>query len=213
MACSTVAALVTLVALGALLVAEWRGWRAGVWVAKPLASTGFLALALAAGATGSGWGRVLLAGLALAWLGDVLLVPKGARGTFLAGLGSFLIAHLAYAVAFALRGLDPEACVVAALGLAGPAWVAARWLWPHVPRRMRAPVGAYVVVITAMLVLALGARGFPGQVVIALGASAFFVSDLAVARERFVAPGFGNKLWGLPLYYGGQLALAASVAF
>ena len=41
-----------------------------------------------------------------------------------------------------------------------------------------------------------------------VGALGFFLSDLAVARERFVAKGFTNKLWGLPLYYGAQLLLA-----
>jgi hypothetical protein len=40
----------------------------------------------------------------------------------------------------------------------------------------------------------------------------FFVSDLAVARERFIEHTFLNKTWGLPLYYGGQLLLATSVA-
>jgi len=33
-----------------------------------------------------------------------------------------------------------------------------------------------------------------------------------VARQRFVAKSFSNKLWGLPLYFGAQLLLAASVA-
>ena len=41
------------------------------------------------------------------------------------------------------------------------------------------------------------------------GAVLFYVSDLFVARERFVTPGFVNKALGLPLYYGGQLLLAA----
>ena len=36
----------------------------------------------------------------------------------------------------------------------------------------------------------------------------FVVSDLAVARDNFVTPGFTNRLSGLPLYYGGQLLLA-----
>ncbi|NNF09333.1 MAG: lysoplasmalogenase, partial [Acidimicrobiia bacterium] len=40
------------------------------------------------------------------------------------------------------------------------------------------------------------------------GASLFIASDIAVARNTFVAPGYANKLWGLPLYYGGQLLLA-----
>lgn len=35
---------------------------------------------------------------------------------------------------------------------------------------------------------------------------------LAVARNRFVAPGFANELWGVPLDYGGQILLALSAA-
>ncbi len=44
------------------------------------------------------------------------------------------------------------------------------------------------------------------------GAVSFYVSDLSVARDRFLAPGFSNRIWGLPLYYGGQPLLAWSVA-
>lgn len=42
---------------------------------------------------------------------------------------------------------------------------------------------------------------------------AFFVSDLAVARDRFVEPGFVNRFVGLPLYYGAQIVFAASPHF
>jgi hypothetical protein len=44
-----------------------------------------------------------------------------------------------------------------------------------------------------------------------VGALLFFVSDLAVARDRFVSPGFANAAWGLPLYYAATLVLAATV--
>ncbi len=40
----------------------------------------------------------------------------------------------------------------------------------------------------------------------------FYLSDLFVARERFVTSAFVNRLVGLPLYYGGQVLLALSVA-
>jgi hypothetical protein len=40
---------------------------------------------------------------------------------------------------------------------------------------------------------------------------AFYLSDLFVARQRFVAPAFANRLYGLPLYYLGQFLLAFSV--
>jgi hypothetical protein len=61
-----------------------------------------------------------------------------------------------------------------------------------------------------MVVCALGVAEFRAQTSIALGALAFYASDLAVARQRFVAESFANKLWGLPLYYGAQLLLAST---
>ena len=41
---------------------------------------------------------------------------------------------------------------------------------------------------------------------------AFALSDLSVARDRFVRPGFANAAWGLPLYFAAQLVIASSVA-
>jgi hypothetical protein len=38
------------------------------------------------------------------------------------------------------------------------------------------------------------------------------IADLAVARDRFVAPSFASKLCGLPAYYAGQLLLAWSIS-
>ena len=82
------------------------------------------------------------------------------------------------------------------------------WLMPHVLGDMRIPVLAYTATITLMLVAAVGTHGFETDWRIPLGAAPFYVSDLAVARDRFVAPGWDNRLWGLPLYFGGQLLLA-----
>jgi uncharacterized membrane protein YhhN len=41
----------------------------------------------------------------------------------------------------------------------------------------------------------------------------FYVSDIFVARQRFVRTEFLNRRIGLPLYYGGQFMLAFSVGF
>ena len=87
-----------------------------------------------------------------------------------------------------------------------------RWLRPHVPPAMSATVYAYVIVISTMVICAAGAAVGTGQGAILIGAAMFYVSDLAVARDRFVAPAVSNKLWGLPLYFGGQLVLASTVA-
>ena len=86
-------ALYVLVVL--LLLAAVRSKSArGVWLSKPFASTLFLAIAILAGALESTFGMLILLGLAMSWLGDVFLIPKG-RIFFVLGLASFLLAHLA----------------------------------------------------------------------------------------------------------------------
>ena len=55
-------------------------------------------------------------------------------------------------------------------------------------------------IITAMVAMAMGTTVATGDARVAIGAVMFFVSDLSVARDKFVAPGFGNRAWGLPLY-------------
>jgi uncharacterized membrane protein YhhN len=212
----TRAALVTVVATAGLLAAEARGARAGVWIAKPLAAAGFLAAALAAGALESPYGAWIFAGLVSSAIGDVLLIPRGAKSAFLAGLASFLLGHVAYTAAFALRGLDAKATALAALPVAIASVLALRHLWPHVQAKapkLQRPVLAYVAVISTMLVCAAGTWARGGNPLILAGATAFYLSDLAVARQRFVAESFANKLWGLPLYFGAQLLLAASTAW
>jgi uncharacterized membrane protein YhhN len=203
----------TLAGLAALLFAEWRGAQTLRWIAKPLASLGFVAAGHAAGALASPYGGWIFAGLVLGALGDVLLIPRG-RPFFAAGLASFLLGHLAYVGAFAVRGFAlgaPLLAVALAAALAGA--LALRWLLPHVPASLRLAVPAYVVVISCMLVAAAATCSAHGDWArVFVGAAAFYGSDFAVARERFVAKSFTNKSWGLPLYYGGQLLLAASVA-
>lgn len=207
--------LVTIAATLGLLFAEWRDFRPGVWIAKPLAAAGFLWTALHYGATATPYGQWILAGLVLSAIGDVLLIPKGAKAFFLAGLVSFLLGHLAYTGAFALRGLEIRSAAAAAAPVAGASMVALRYLWPHVQRKAPAlqyPVLVYVAIISTMVVCAAGTVGKAGNLAILIGAAMFYASDLAVARQRFVEATFANKAWGTPLYFGAQLVLATTVA-
>ncbi|MFZ0493262.1 MAG: lysoplasmalogenase family protein, partial [Acidimicrobiia bacterium] len=110
-------------------------------------------------------------------------------------------------VAFVILSLEwPVVLIVGGVSLVVGAFVFV-WLYPHLDRAMVGPVVAYVAVISVMVVTA-AASTAP---VVILGAVAFYFSDLSVARDRFVAPGFVNRVWGLPLYYGAQLLLAWSV--
>lgn len=207
-----IAAIVCLLACAALLAAEWRQSLLGRASFKLLASSAFVVVALQSGALASAYGRWILAALALSWIGDALLLSRQSR-RFLLGLASFLLAHVAFALAFAQRPSDPAllAAALAAMGAFGGGVLA--WLWRHLSTPFyRITVAAYVLAIVAMGALAIAASAAAGTWLPAAGAVAFAASDLAVARDRFVAPGFFNRAWGLPLYYAAQLLLAASVA-
>lgn len=202
MAFLPIAVAVVAVCVAGHLWAEAAGHRAARAALKLAASAGFLVVAWRVGAGGR-YATLVLVGLALSAVGDLLLLAR-ARSAFLAGIGAFLLAHVAYAAAFAPSS-HASVVVAAAVGVAGVAVV--RWLWPHLGE-LRIPVVVYAAVITVMLVLAMGVH-HPWT---RLGAALFYVSDLTVARDRFVRPGLVNRIIGLPLYYAGQLLLALSTA-
>ena len=201
-------AATTLLGLAGLLASKRLDSQRGVWLTKPLAAAGFVWLALTVGALDHVYGRWITLGLVLSFWGDVFLIPKDRPKVFLAGLVSFLLGHVAYTVAFATRAVDFMAATIMALGCVAAAVVVLRWLRPHVEPEMRAPVQAYLLVISLMLVTATGCAWSLARPDIFAGALLFYVSDLSVARDRFVAPGFWNGAWGLPAYFGGQLVLA-----
>lgn len=189
------------VLLAVHLVAEARAGRVLRAAGKLGASAAFVALALVLGVEGAFEGGIL-AGLVLSVVGDGLLLSSR-RPAFLAGLGAFLLAHVAYTIAFAgVAHPSPWAALVV-LAVTGSAL---RWLWPTLGD-MRWPVVAYCAVISAMLWLALGLD----RPLARWGALLFYLSDLLVARDRFVRPGLVNRLVGLPLYYAGQVLLALAV--
>jgi uncharacterized membrane protein YhhN len=180
-------------------------------VAKVVASCGFLAVAVLSGALQSTYGKALLGGLALSFLGDAFLIGE-TQEAFLAGLSAFLLAHLAYVTAFVINGVSWRWVGVAAIPVIGIALAIAHWLSPHIAPYLVLPVRLYIIVISAMVIAAFGTRGKGGSVLILAGALLFFLSDLSVAALRLVQTDFPNYIWGLPLYYAGQLCLAASVS-
>lgn len=209
--------MVSFVGLLVVLASERAGRQGPQWVAKPLASAGFVAAAAIAATTAAGDGawtpfaRWIVAGMALSLVGDVLLIPKKTSRAFLLGLVAFLLAHVAYVAAFLALGIPDARAWWIVLPLAAIAAGVLRWLWPRLDRRFRIAVPAYLAVISAMLACAVAASPRPGGWAIAAGAGLFYLSDLFVARNRFVAPGFVNRAIGLPLYYAGQWLLALSI--
>jgi uncharacterized membrane protein YhhN len=201
--------IATAVFVLATLLFERLGSRSGAGLAKTLASAGFVVAAYFAGALASLYGTMVFAALVLGAIGDVLLVPKDERA-FLLGLFVFLVGHGGYIAAFWIRGANLTIAAVALAALAVLAVFVWRWLAPHVAAKMKAPVAIYIAAIAVMVALALGTGVEKTSLPIVVGAIAFFLSDLSVARDRFVHPSIENKLWGLPLYYFAQLLFAAS---
>jgi uncharacterized membrane protein YhhN len=182
------------------------------WPLKALTSGLFL---LVAWLQGPGWGydAWIVAGLLLSFAGDLALVSRE-RTWFLAGLVAFLLAHLAYTVAF-VGVTGPASLPWLALGVILATSVA---VYLHFRPRlgpMHGPVVAYIMVITFMLaaawVLAASRRDAFGMQV-AAGATLFYLSDLAVARRRFTpGAGFATRAIGLPAYYAAQFLLALTI--
>ena len=204
--------LLTLVACGVLVAAQTLGQPALAAPAKLIASWGFIAVAVLSDAWRSRYGRIVLAGLVSSWFGDMFLLGEGDT-LFLAGLASFLLAHVAYILAFSTYGLSDRWCFSALLPVAVVSMAVSIWLTPFVPDGMLAPVRIYTFAISLMVILAFGARGVGAPVLVPLGATLFYFSDLSVATLQFTSTVFPHYVWGLPFYYTGQLMLALSVSF
>jgi uncharacterized membrane protein YhhN len=101
--------------------------------------------------------------------------------------------------------------MVSLLPLALVGGVVVRQLWPHVPGPLRGAVVGYVVVISVMVSFAAGSVAGGRGAIRLFAATLFYLSDLSVARDRFLDAGLGNRLWGLPAYYVAQILFAWSV--
>lgn len=181
-------------------------------LARSAAKTLAVAL-LAALAVMQGSPPLLVAALALSAAGDAFLSQHGEKA-FLAGLASFLAAHVAYVALFLNVGggiglLTAESwrgAIALALAVFVITMLAA--LWRRVGPALRVPVAVYAGAILAMGVSAL--TTFHPWVI--AGAVLFIKSDGLLAAERFLlAASSPHRVWMRyavwVLYYAAQLAI------
>jgi alkenylglycerophosphocholine/alkenylglycerophosphoethanolamine hydrolase len=199
----------------AAIAADWEERRHRAFFAlKPL--TTLLIIGVAATAPLSlPYTQWVLVALALSLCGDVFLMfGDGARASdraFIAGLVSFLLAHLAFVWAFAQGLRAPEL----------PGWLAivvfyaVGLLLVLLPRAgaHKLPVLAYCLVLAAM-VFAAAARhasfGDTSSLLAVLGALLFLVSDSLLGVRRFVGRFRGAQALILSTYWGAIGLIAAS---
>jgi uncharacterized membrane protein YhhN len=210
---ATVVPFATLALMG-LVAADGRLPRVYA-VVKPLATaTLFFVLAPhAGGALRIGTGI----GLALATLGDALLVHKADRRFFYWGMASFALAHSAYATALlATAGSGAWTGIAGAFVLAGGLTTLLEVrLAPRLTPELVLPVGIYGAILTATVVgaaaWATSAARWDTRVLVFTGALLLYLGDAFYAFNLFVSRWRFGQSTGLALYFGGQLALVLGV--
>ncbi|MEE2961197.1 MAG: lysoplasmalogenase [Myxococcota bacterium] len=204
--------ITTMLSVALLLKAEYDNNQSRKWLFKPLAATGFVALGFLCTNVHSFYGTWIIIGLILSWLGDVLLIPKNKFAFFL-GIFAFLFAHVVYSYAFFYRKPNVLASLLCFVALLSLGYHIVSGLWSQIDKNLKIPVMAYLVAICLMVSLGIGTSVSSRNVLIGVGTVGFLLSDISVARNRFANAGFGNKLWGSPLYFGSQICLALSIKF
>jgi alkenylglycerophosphocholine hydrolase len=200
----------------AAIAADWEERRhRAFFVLKPL--TTLLIIAVAASQSVSGpYAQAVLVALALSLCGDVFLMfGDGARASdraFIAGLVSFLLAHVAFVVAFAQDLRAP----------ALPGWLAAvvfyavALLFVLLPRagKLKLPVLVYCLVLAAMVFAAAARQASlhdADALRAVLGALLFLLSDSLLGVRRFVTRYRGAQALILSTYWGAIGLIAWSV--
>jgi len=186
-----------------------------IFVFKPATTLLIIAWAWPRGADTPVVRRWVLAGLWLSLAGDVFLMWP--QQGFLPGLVAFLLAHLAYIVAFTRR--VRLAARPPAFAFYGAVAALLLWqLWPGVPPALQLPVLAYVVCLASMAAQAavtwLAARGSADEGLArraAIGGLLFMTSDTLLAFNKFSVPVPLSALWILATYWIAQGLIAASL--
>jgi uncharacterized membrane protein YhhN len=190
--------------------AEHKGERRQVYLFKPLTTALITLVALQTKhATAPAYRPLIVAGLVCSLAGDVFLMLP--RDRFVAGLVSFLFAHLFYIAAFTLDG-GAAPHLWAALPLVVYGALMLRLLWPRLGR-LKAPVVVYVLVILLMAWQATNrwlAEGGGGSASALAGALLFVASDSALAWRRFRGGFGGAQALVLGTYFAAQWLIALS---
>ncbi len=151
-------------------------------------------------------GKLLCAGFILSAMGDISLTFTGEK-YFIAGLVSFLLAHVMYIFTFAsgsVWSMD-KVWLLGVLAVFGVMMIVV--LTPHLGK-MKIPVYVYVSVILTMDVMAV-LRGGDNWLLIA-GALTFTVSDTILALDKFRKKIPGDKYYVMTTYYAGQALICAA---
>lgn len=208
----------------ALIIAlvDWfavaKKWKRLEYIAKPGVMLALLAWIWQVNRVYGGFQPPMLwfaAGIVFSMAGDIFLMLP--REQFIAGLVSFLLAHIAYLIGFNTTPppLNPASLVlfilVALTGLQLFRRISAG-LKASGKSSLQIPVLVYAVAISLMLLSALITLlkpdwQTPEAILVSVGALLFFLSDTFLAWNKFIAPLPYGKLRVIITYHLGQILL------
>ena len=133
---------------------------------------------------------IVIAGLALGWIGDIMLLRPGVKRFQMLGIGAFLLGHICYIAAMCVEfelsaRFLPWACT--AVLFAGISAVIYAVLWNKIAQDMRAAGIGYFVMITALAVVSgMTVLSGCGQGICLLtGSVLFIISDSVLCYQTF----------------------------
>jgi uncharacterized membrane protein YhhN len=178
-------------------------------VFKPLAT---MVCFVVVGVPETAFARWITAGIALSVVGDIALLGNSDRA-FMVGLAGFLLAHVAYVIGFLGVAVWSPHVAVVAVGMLGSSLWLLNAIWKGTAG-MHAPVIAYAVVISVMVVAASATIGGPLEMApaAAIGAVLFYTSDSTLALNRFSRPIPHIPFWSMGVYWLGQLGIAIAAS-
>lgn len=211
--------ILALIFAGLESLALWKGWRKLEYVAKPAVMVClFIWLYTTAGlqSTLLWFGIGILFSLA----GDIFLIFIDRF--FMFGLIAFLLGHIAYLIGFNIP--FPETLGVWAFAISVVIGLSAVRLIRRIvagvrtkQKRLVVPVIVYSTVITLMLLSALLTLFRPEWAstpayLVSFGAFLFYLSDIILAWNRFVAPIQNSRLLNIGIYHLAQIIIVVGVA-
>ncbi|PKH05780.1 lysoplasmalogenase [Moritella sp. Urea-trap-13] len=205
-----ISTLIILVSAALHLYGAYKERKWLFYVFKPITTLAIAALCWHLAPTLSDYVWLILLGLLLSTLGDIfLMLPKD---RFIPGLLSFLVAHVAYIIAFSMQ-LDLTYTWALIMPLILVAMLYLTILWPSLAA-MKAPVFVYMSIIVIMAWIS-GERYFSlnssTSLYAFIGAIVFLFSDATLAFDRFKKQ--FHSAYGVIIvsYYLAQYFIALSV--
>jgi uncharacterized membrane protein YhhN len=198
-----------------------KGWKRVEYIFKPATMVVLFVMLALTGGFGSPPLICFGLGILFSLAGDVFLMLSDRW--FLPGLVAFLLAQIAYIV-----GLNiplPNVPMFWSLGLAIILAITAGRVLRRIIAGLREkghprlviPVVVYGMIITIMLLSAMLTLYRPdwgnknASALVALGAAFFFISDLILAWNKFVAPIRNGRIANMVTYHLGQIGLVIGV--